>query len=320
MKKGQTILKVAVIGAGMMGHGIGQMFAQAGVNVALFDSEGKVLKRAVPRIKKSLDVFTKRGLIKKKDVKAILSRISLSKSLNEAVENADFVVEAIVEDLAKKQDLFQILDGLCPPTTILASNTSAIMIKDLSKKAVHKERIIGTHFWSPAQLVPLVEVIRGDHTLPEVMETTVRLMKRIGKEPARVNQDVPGFVGNRLQHALWREAVSIVELGIAEPEDVDRVVKMGFGLRLPTVGPLETADLAGLDMVLSIHDYLFPFLDASRKASSILRNRVQEGKLGAKTGEGFYPWTTPYLKKVIQQRDEFLLDWQKRMKGSRKTR
>jgi 3-hydroxybutyryl-CoA dehydrogenase len=152
------------------------------------------------------------------------------------------------------------------------------------------------------------------------METTVRLMKRIGKEPARVNQDVPGFVGNRLQHALWREAISIVELGIADPEDVDRVVKMGFGLRLPTVGPLETADLAGLDMVLSIHDYLFPFLDASREASPVLRNRVQAKKLGAKTGEGFYPWTTPYLKKVIQQRDEFLLDWQRRRKLSGKKR
>jgi 3-hydroxybutyryl-CoA dehydrogenase len=320
MKKGQTVRRVAVIGAGMMGHGIGQMFAQAGVDVALFDSEEKVLRRAVPRIRKSLDVFTKRGLIKKKEVKDILSRITLSRSLDEAVRNADFIVEAIVEDLAKKQHLFQILDGLCPPTTILASNTSAIMIRDLSAKAVHKERIIGTHFWSPAQLVPLVEVVRGDHTLPEVMETTVRLMKRIGKEPARVNQDVPGFVGNRLQHALWREAISIVELGIADPEDVDRVVKMGFGLRLPTVGPLETADLAGLDMVLSIHDYLFPFLDASREASPILRNRVQTGKLGAKTGEGFYPWTTPSLKKVIQQRDEFLLDWQKKMKLSQKKR
>jgi 3-hydroxybutyryl-CoA dehydrogenase len=303
-----------------MGHGIGQIFAQAGYDVALFDSEEKVLKKAVPRIKKSLDIFTKNGLIKKKDVKGILSRISLSRSLDEAVKNADYVVEAIVEDLVKKQNLFEILDSLCPPTTILASNTSAIMIKDLSVKAVHKERIIGTHFWNPPQLVPLVEVIRGDHTLPEVMETTVRLMKRIGKEPARVNQDVPGFVGNRLQHALWREAISIVEHGIAEPEDVDRVIKMGFGLRLPTVGPLETADLAGLDLVLSIHDYLFPFLDVSKEGSSVLRDRVQARKLGPKTGEGFYKWTTPYLKKVIRQRDEFLLSWQKRMKASKKAR
>jgi 3-hydroxybutyryl-CoA dehydrogenase len=321
MKKGQTVRKVAVIGAGMMGHGIAQVFAQGGFPVSLFDSEEKVLLSVIPRVMNSLETLARNGVIRKRDVKPILSRITLVRSLDEAVRNADYVTEAIVEDLAKKQNLFEILDSICPPATILASNTSAIMIKDLSVKVARKERIIGTHFWNPPQLVPLVEVIRGDHTLPEVMETTVRLMKRIGKEPARVNQDVPGFVGNRLQHALWREAISIVEHGIAEPEDVDRVVKMGFGLRLPTVGPLETADLAGLDLVLSIHDYLFPFLDSSKEASSVLRGRVQQGKIGPKTGEGFYRWSKPYLKKVIQQRDEFLLDWQKRrMKGSRKAR
>jgi len=320
MKPMRPIRRVAVVGAGMMGHGIAQVFAQAGFEVALFDSEQKVLLSALPRIKNSLDVLTKNGVIRKKEVKPVLSRISLSESLNEAVKDADFVVEAIIEDLARKQELFEILDSLCPPTAILASNTSAITIKDLSAKAAHKERILGTHFWNPPQLVPLVEVIRGDPTLPEVMETTVRLMKRIGKEPARVNQDVPGFVGNRLQHALWREAISIVEHGIAESEDVDRVVKMGFGLRLPTVGPLETADLAGLDLVLSIHDYLFPFLDSSKKESPVLRSRVQEGRIGPKTGEGFYRWTKPNLKKVMQQRDEFLLSWLKQRKNSKKRR
>jgi 3-hydroxybutyryl-CoA dehydrogenase len=320
MKSGKAIRQVAVIGAGMMGHGIGQVFAQAGFRVSLFDSQEKVLQSAPGRIRNSLEVLARSGVIRKKEIQATLSRIGLAGDLTEAVAEADFVLEAIVEDLAKKQDLFKILDGLCPAATILASNTSAIMIKDLSAKVVRKERIVGTHFWNPPQLVPLVEVIRGDHTLPEVMETTVRLMKRIGKEPARVNQDVPGFVGNRLQHALWREAVSIVEHGIAEPEDVDRVVKMGFGLRLPTVGPLETADLAGLDLTLSIHDYLFPFLDASKEASPLLRNKVQEGHLGPKTGQGFYPWTQPRLKKVIQHRDEFLLEWLKKQKTPAKRR
>ena len=202
----KTIRRVAVIGAGMMGHGIGQTFAQAGYEVSLFDSEERTLQNSVPRIRKSLDVLVEYGLVKKKDARDMLSRVSLSRSLDEAVSHADYVTEAIIEDLGKKQDLFEILDNLCPPSTILASNTSAIMIKDLSVKVVHKERVIGTHFWNPPQLVPLVEVIRGEFTSPEVMETTVRLMKRIGKEPARVNMDVPGFVGNRLQHALWREA------------------------------------------------------------------------------------------------------------------
>jgi 3-hydroxybutyryl-CoA dehydrogenase len=317
MKK-RPIRRVAIIGAGMMGHGIGEVFAQAGFDVALFDSEAKVLQRAMKRIEKSLGILTRDGLLSKKEMKAALSRITLAEGLTEAIQDRDFVVEAIIEHLDKKQELFEILDSLCPVTTILSSNTSAIMIKDLSARAGHKERIIGTHFWNPPQLVPLVEVIRGEETSPEVMETTVHLMKRIGKEPARVNQDVPGFVGNRLQHALWREAISIVEHGIAEPEDVDKVVKMGFGLRLPTVGPLETADLAGLDLTLSIHDYLFPFLDASTEASPLLRNRVREGRLGPKTGEGFYPWTTPSLRKVIQRRDEFLLSWLKMKKGVRK--
>jgi 3-hydroxybutyryl-CoA dehydrogenase len=315
MKPGRPIRRAAVIGAGMMGHGIAQIFAQAGVPVTLFDSEPKVLENSISRIQKSLEIFAIHGLIKKKDTGNILARVSLTRSLDEAVKKADYVTEAIIENLEKKQELFEILDNLCPPTTILASNTSAIMIRDLSARMRHRERIVGTHFWNPPQLVPLVEVIRGDDTAAHVFEATVRLMKRIGKEPAKVNQDVPGFVGNRLQHALWREAVAIVETGVASPEDVDRVVKMGFGLRLPMVGPLETADLAGLDLSLSIHDYLFPFLDASKEGSAVLRDKVNQGNLGCKTGEGFYRWTKPNLQKVIRERDDFLLWWLKRRKG-----
>jgi 3-hydroxybutyryl-CoA dehydrogenase len=167
--------------------------------------------------------------------------------------------------------------------------------------------VVGTHFWNPPHIVPCVEVIKSQFTADEVFQTVIELMERVGKEPVRVLKDVPGFLGNRLQHALWREAISLIEKGIADPGDIDRVVKYGFGLRLPFVGPLETADLAGLDLVYDIHQYLFSDLENRSTPSPLLKTLVDQKKTGVKAKRGFYHWTDETIQQIIQQRDKALL-------------
>ncbi|MBU2499581.1 MAG: 3-hydroxyacyl-CoA dehydrogenase family protein, partial [Proteobacteria bacterium] len=218
-----------------------------------------------------------------------------------------FVVEAVLENLALKQELFQELDRLCPKETILATNTSVISITEIAEKSKNRDRILGTHFWNPPYLIPLVEVIRGKETSDPVMDITFDLMREVGKHPVRVQKDVPGFVGNRLQHALWREAISIVEHGIADPATVDECVRFGFGLRLPILGPMETADMVGTDLTLAIHDYLLKHIERSPEPSPLLRQKVKDGDLGFKTGRGFQAWTPEKAQESRKRLQEYLL-------------
>ena len=171
--------------------------------------------------------------------------------------------ECVFEDLELKQQVFEDLDRACPAPTVLASNTSVMSITQIGSRARLKERVVGTHFWNPPYLIPLVEVVRTQHVADEVVEKTMRLLRSVGKHPIDCRKDVPGFVANRLQHALWREAISIVEHGIADAATVDESIRYGFGLRLPILGPLENADMVGLDLTLSIHDYILPHLESS---------------------------------------------------------
>jgi len=281
---------IAVIGAGLMGHGIAQIFAANGYQVSLFDLEEPILSKALEGIRSNLTLMAGKGIGHTDDIEQILSRIRTTVDLQDAVAGVQFVVEAVIEDLGVKQQLFQKIDGLCPPESILATNTSVISITEIAQNAQNRERILGTHFWNPPYLVPLVEVIRGQDTADKTMDTTYELLKSVGKHPVRVKKDVPGFVGNRLQHALWREAISIVEKGIADPAMVDECVKFGFGLRLPVLGPLENADMVGLDLTLAIHDYILKHLEDSPESSELLRQKVEKSELGFKTGKGFQEW------------------------------
>jgi 3-hydroxybutyryl-CoA dehydrogenase len=281
---------IAVIGAGLMGHGIAQIFAANGYQVSLFDLEEPILSKALEGIRSNLTLMAGKGIGHTDDIEQILSRIRTTVDLQDAVAGVQFVVEAVIEDLGVKQQLFQKIDGLCPPESILTTNTSVISITEIAQNAQNRERILGTHFWNPPYLVPLVEVVRGQDTADKTMDTTYELLKSVGKHPVRVKKDVPGFVGNRLQHALWREAISIVEKGIADPAMVDECVKFGFGLRLPVLGPLENADMVGLDLTLAIHDYILKHLEDSPESSELLRQKVEKSELGFKTGKGFQEW------------------------------
>jgi 3-hydroxybutyryl-CoA dehydrogenase len=218
------------------------------------------------------------------------------------------VVEAVLEKLDLKQTIFKELDALCPPDTILATNTSVISITEIAQKSNHRGRIVGTHFWNPPYLIPLVEVIRGDESDQETIDRTFDLLQGVGKHPVRVQKDTPGFVGNRLQHALWREAISIVEHGIADAATVDECIRYGFGLRLPALGPLENADMVGTDLTLAIHDYILKYLEHSPNPSLLLKEKVKQGKLGFKSGEGFQKWSAEDAQKSRKALVEYLLE------------
>ncbi len=306
---------IAVIGAGMMGHGIAQIFASHGHRVSLLDVSDQILVKAIENIRANLTLLAQNGIGRAEDIEPAVKRIKVTRNLKEAASSAQFVVEAVSEAVDLKQKLFHELDGMCPPDTILTTNTSVISIKEIAVKVKRRGRIVGTHFWNPPYLVPLVEVVKGEETSSKVMDLTVDLLKSVGKHPVKVKKDVPGFVGNRLQHALWREAISIVEQGIADPATVDEVVKNGFGIRLPVLGPLENADMVGLDLTLQIHDYILKHIERSTKSSPFLKQKVRKEELGFKTGQGFQKWTLDTMEQCRKRLLEHLILWARNHRG-----
>jgi 3-hydroxybutyryl-CoA dehydrogenase len=275
--------RIAVVGAGLMGHGIAQVFALAGHAVTITDT-----------VKANLDSARTRILANLKDLgdnEKAVERVTPVPDLAQSVRDADYVVEAVLEDLPVKQRLFVEIEKHVRADTILASNTSVIPITKIMEGLALRDRALGTHWWNPPYLVPLVEVIETQWTSPQVVGFTMSLHAAAGKKPAHVKKDVPGFIGNRLQHALWREAVALVEQGICDAETVDSVIKSAFGRRLAVLGPLENADMVGTDLTLAIHKTVLPDIDSRPHPSPYLERLVRDGKLGFKSGEGFRAWS-----------------------------
>jgi len=274
---------IAIVGAGLMGHGIAQVFARAGHRVRVFDAQAMALDTLQSRIAKNLADLGF-GIGSERNV-------SGHADLAEAVAVADIVIEAAPEKLELKRSIFAELVRLAPKSALLASNTSVIPIGQIAEGLETRARILGTHWWNPPFLVPLVEVVGSPDTSPEAIAAMIALLSSVGKTPVHVRKDVPGFVGNRLQHALWREAIAIVAEGIADAETVDTVVKASFGRRLAVLGPLENADLVGTDLTLDIHNVVLQHLNRSPEPSPYLSKLVASGRLGMKSGEGFRNWT-----------------------------
>ena len=275
--------KIAVIGAGLMGHGIAQVFALAGHDVAITDSYNASIESVKSRIAANLRDLG--------DDERAVDRVRPAENLASAVHDANFVVEAVSEDLPLKQKLFGEIEKHARPDAIFASNTSVIPITRIMENLRDRSRALGTHWWNPPYLVPLVEVIGTQWTSQNAIDWTMKLHADAGKKPAHVKKDVPGFIGNRLQHALWREAIALVEHGICDAETVDAVIKAAFGRRLAVLGPLENADLVGTDLTLAIHRTVLPDIDNRSGPSPYLEALVAKGKLGFKSGEGFRKWT-----------------------------
>lgn len=282
-----------------MGHGIAQVLAVGGVQVAVHDPDAAVLRAVPDRIAANLEALAQ-------DTDAV-GRVTLAATLPEAVDGADWVFEAAPEKLELKQEIFRQLDAGTLADVVLATNTSVMSVAEIGALARGRRRIIGTHWWNPPFLIPLVEVIQAPDTDPGVVARTLAFLTALGKTPVHVKRDVPGFVGNRLQHALWREAFNLVDEGVCDPATVDTVVKSGFGLRLPILGPMENADLIGLDLTLDIHDYVLPRLNPPSEPSPELRRRVREGRQGMKTEAGWLEWTPERAEEVRTALRAYLL-------------
>jgi 3-hydroxybutyryl-CoA dehydrogenase len=297
---------IGVIGGGLMGHGIAYLLAAAGHQVGIFEPDA-ASRASLPR---RLDAIV--ALLG--DDTALLKRISVHETIAPAVRGATFVFEAAPEKLPLKQRIFAELEALVAPDAILASNSSAIPTTEIGRELKHRERVVGTHFWNPPHLVPLVEVIQNDKTSDDVVRATIDLLRDAGKTPVHVRRDVPGFVGNRLQHAMKREAFALVAAGVCDAETVDTVVKEGFGARTAVLGPMEQSDLVGLDLALDIADVLYEHLDRTAAAPQILRDKVKAGKLGMKTGEGLRKWGPGEADAVRTRLSRFLAEQAKARK------
>jgi len=299
MKIPHPSLQIAICGAGQMGTGLVTCFKRAGYRVLVWDHDPEKLSTLERRVI-TLDSWLDQNLGSPSNE---LGSFQSFAELSFLDEEADFVIECIVEDLAEKVDLFRRFIRSKARGAIFLTTTSGLSITEIGQRSGCTQLLAGTHFWNPPYLMPLVEVIRGEGTPSEVIDRTCQLAESIGKLPVRVNQDVPGFIGNRLLHALWREAIDIVEKGIATAEEVDLVAKLTLGLRLSAVGPLENIDLVGADLVERIHSYLLADLARNTNPADIIKNNVKEGRLGAKSGQGFYDWQSRNASAFIQERD-----------------
>jgi 3-hydroxybutyryl-CoA dehydrogenase len=266
-----------------MGAGIAQVFASAGHAVTVFEPSPAVRATIRTRIAEALRLYELD--------EGVAQTVEVTDGLALAVRRADFVTETAPEKLELKQSIFADLVRLSPGAAILASNTSVIPIHRIAKGLPTAERIVGTHWWNPPALIPLVEVVQSTRTTEATVRATMELLAAIGKSPAHVTKDLPGFVANRLQHALWREAIAMVREGVCDAATLDACVKNSFGMRLAVLGPLENADLVGLDLTLDIHRTIIPQLDRSDRPDPYLEAQVAAGRLGFKTGAGFRAWS-----------------------------
>nr|WP_106779584.1 3-hydroxyacyl-CoA dehydrogenase family protein [Lysinibacillus timonensis] len=300
--------RITVLGAGTMGHGIAQTYAQAGYEVTLYDIKNEILEIALARISDNLDLLIQENFIAPSNKETILKRIVITTNLREAVNESRFIIEAVSENLKIKFDLFKQLEKLVDEDTIIASNTSTYTIQQLSEGIEIKSRLIITHFFNPAHLVPLVEIVKGPETTQDIIEQTVQILERIEKKPIVLKKDLPGLIANRLQAALVREAFYLLEEGVADAKDIDLAVTAGPGFRWAFVGPLETADFGGLDIWKSVVENLAPTLSKEVKIPSFVNEKIVNGHLGTKTGNGLYSYKGyDQVQRRIKERDEHFI-------------
>lgn len=303
----EKIRKIGIVGGGLMGHGVAQFFAQGGYPVTMYNRTEESSKRAMIEVKRGLSLFVEAGISSQEEADATIARITPVTEIREAVEEADFVTEAVVDDLALKQNVFQDIDAFAPPHAILTTETSGLRMSDISRYTQKPERCVTTHNYTPPPLMPVVEVVPGEKTDPAVVETTCALLRRVGKEPV-VCKEVPGHIGVRLTTAIRREVNYIIEQGYATPEAVDTVMR-SVGRLIPVMGVCMLTDFTGLDMSDHSQRNVLPYLDSRTDGSPLIRKMIAEGKLGVKSGEGFHRWTREMVDAVYEARGRELLRW-----------
>ncbi|MGM0901229.1 MAG: 3-hydroxyacyl-CoA dehydrogenase NAD-binding domain-containing protein [Bacillota bacterium] len=297
---------IVVIGAGTMGRSIAQFFLQNNVSVLLIDQNEQVIGKAKESIQLQLEGLYRKGFVKK-EAKYYVDKLDCMDEIPETLHTS-FLIEAIPENLKLKQDLFKRIEARCLPSTIIATNTSGLSISEIASVLKNPNRMIGTHFFTPAAMVPLVEVVKGEMTSDETAKQVMDLLSYYGKKPVLLKKDIPGFIGNRIQHAIAREAISLIEAGVVTAEEIDTVMRWSIGLRMVLTGPLEQRDLNGLDVHYDIASYLYKDLNNSTIPSPLLKEKVENGEIGLKTGKGFYDWDNVNHQAYLKQKEEQLMN------------
>jgi 3-hydroxyacyl-CoA dehydrogenase len=302
-----SIQTVAVLGLGTMGHGIAQTFAVGGFAVRCYDELPSARATLHDRARVNLQRMAEAGIVPAPAIDPSLARLTVCASEGEAAGPAQFVVEAVAEDLGVKQDLFARVEPLVAPETILASNSSSYPISQTADRLERPERTVLTHWFNPPHIVPVVEVVPGRRTSEETTRTTVELHERIGKTAVRINKEVPGFLVNRVQVALFREVWDLLERGIASAEEIDRAIRGSMGLRLAALGPLQILDFAGLDITGRVYENLAPDLRADAELPPRVQALVEQGHFGVKAGKGFFDWPAEAAEAARARRDRLYL-------------
>jgi len=304
----EQVKKIAVIGAGVMGSGIAQTFAQAGYVVHLQARREDSLRAARDRVAKNQEAMVRAGLLTETAARDARARIYTTTNLEEALRGCQFVSESVPEDLNVKREVFALLDHHAPREVVLSTDTSGLSISAIASATTRPEAVVGFHWMNPPHLMPPVEVIRGERTAEAAMELVCDLARRIGRVPIRVEKDVPGFLWNRLQLALVREALHVVEQGIVSPEAVDQAIAVGLGLRWAAVGPFRLMDLGGLATFHAIAAYLYRDLSAAQEPQATLADKVTAGETGVRVGHGFYEYPAGAGDAAIAARDGRLFE------------
>lgn len=297
------IRTVCVLGTGNMGPGIAVLFALAGHKVFLWAHSTPGIEKAARDATRNLEDMVAHGAVSPEAARRARQSIEITMDLGRAAGGADFFSESILEDLELKRELYAKVEAVCPAQAIISSNTSTLLPSLLQEGMKRPERMVVAHFWNPAHLVPLVEVCGGAASSPEAVDATMALLKRAGKSPVRMRKEVLGFLGNRLMHAMYREACALVESGVAEPGDIDKVVLSSFGPRFANLGPMEYLDFVGLDLIRSVQRYLYADLDGTPGVMPLVEDLASKGVLGMKTGKGLFDWKDRTAEDIRGRRD-----------------
>jgi len=314
MNSVEDIHRMAVIGSGVMGHGITEIYALNGYPITMMDINDEYLQKGMRQIRAELRTLVSNEFITERESEEALNRVSTTTSIEDAAQECDFVTEAVTENLKMKREVFAQLESHAPEDAILATNTSGLMITKIAQGLKRPDRVIGTHFSVPPHIVPGVEIIRGRKTSDQTFRISYDLMKKIGKVPFVVKKEIDGFLLNRLQLALGREAFYLVEKGVATIEDVDICLNSVLGLRWATVGPFRQMDSAGIDTACKVWKYILPSISNSRRIPKAITEKVAKGELGMKTRKGFYDYTKFKPEEVTIERDAGFLKTLKLMK------
>ncbi len=298
------IRNITVLGAGTMGHGIAETFAMHGYDVNLYETSEKIRNSAKETMRAELDFLAENELIEKSDIDGILNRITIHSDIKAAVENADYVIEAVPEIIELKQAIFKEIDEYCKESTIFASNTSSLALNEMIKVVSdeRKKRMMVCHWYNPPHIMPIAELSYFGNMPEEIYKEVEELYNKAGKQTVKVLKDIPGLVANRIQQGVAREVFSLIEQGVASPADIDKALKFGPAFRYATTGQLEVADMGGLDIWCIVGDNLLSVMDNSKEANPVLREKVKEGKLGLKSGEGFFEYPED---KIVELKNEF---------------